>query len=908
MADETPRRFRRLFHLGLRRPNRVDAEVDDEIAFHLQERVDALVARGWSETDAVAEAHRLFGDAKTARPTLIAEATLRDRRLDWFERLDSIVADLKLAARQLRHAPAFSLGVILAIALGIGANATMFSIIDRLMLRPPAGVAMPERVYTFARPGRDRTSSAMSFVAFSAMRDDLAGVATLSAESFFPLTVDFGGEPRSEHALFVDSNYFGLLGTMPALGRYFAADDFTAPGGAPVAVISYGLWQHEFGGDRGVIGRAVNVDDQRLLIVGVTPRDFNGVEPVELGAFDIWLPIALGSKLTDGPANWQTSRVRNLFPVARVKPGVATSLLAERATAVQRALERTVPNGDTTIAFELRSILPSRAPTLSPTERIASMLGAVSLFVLVIACFNAANLMLARAVRREREIAIRVALGVSRRRLLRQLMLDSLLLSMLGGLVAIAVAAVGAFVMRGVLLQGVLWSGTLVDARTLGFIVATAFVASLLTCAFPALLLLRRFDIQHALVGGSSRQAGRSHRTRFVSLLVVSQGALSAVLLIGALLFVRSLEKVRGVPVGMDLEHTTIATLSARVTRANAPNTDALFTELAARASRVPGVTSVATAEGASFTVFQVRQIAVPGLSPSLDAIQNGTVLRAVSPNYFETIGTPILRGRPFSADEDRVDGEPLAIINASLADMLWPNSDAIGKCIQVAPREAAKAPCRRIVGIASDLHEQLTNLDRRETASIYVPLSQGGHIATSRAVIVRGDASSAIVQHVRAAALGGGFALPIGDVFSIESKLAPQLRPWKLGATMFGIFGALAFVLTALGTYSMFTYNVAQRTQEMGVRIALGARTLDILSLIGRRSAALSLIGVLVAVLSAASFARFIQPLLFQTSARSWPIYALVAVAMTLVAIGASLIPAWRGARVDPLMAIRSE
>ncbi|MEO7086351.1 MAG: FtsX-like permease family protein, partial [Gemmatimonadaceae bacterium] len=211
------------------------------------------------------------------------------------------------------------------------------------------------------------------------------------------------------------------------------------------------------------------------------------------------------------------------------------------------------------------------------------------------------------------------------------------------------------------------------------------------------------------------------------------------------------------------------------------------------------------------------------------------------------------------------------------------------------------------VVGIASDLHEEITNMDRRESASIYVPLSQGGTFARSRAVIVRGE-SPAIGRDLRAAAATGGFVIPLGDVFSLQSKLAPQLRPWKLGATMFGVFGALAFILAALGTYSMFAYNVAQRTQEMGVRIALGARTADILSLIGRQGALLSLIGVVVAIIGAALLAPFIQPMLFQTSARSGPVYALVAVAITVVAVGASLIPAWRGAQVDPLAAIRSE
>jgi predicted permease len=908
MANETPRRIRAIFHLGLRRSKDVRVEVDDEIAFHLQERVDALVGRGWTEADAVVEARRLFEGSDAARPSLVAAASIRNRRLDWFEQLDSVIGDLRLAARQLRHAPTFAFGVIMAIALGIGANATMFSTIDRLLLRPPAGVAAPDRVYTFARAGRDRFSSAMSYVALSAIRTELASVATVSAETFFTLPVAFGGDVRSEHVLFADADYSRVVGARPALGRFFVSDDFRAPNGAPVVVISYGLWQRELGGEPGAIGRELTVDDQRLTIIGVAPRDFNGVEGVALEPFDLWLPITLSPKFTFALPNWQTSRQRSVFPIARLNPGVDPSLVAQRATTVQRALERTLPKGDTTIAIELRSILPSRAPALSPEARIASMLGAVSLIVLIIACFNAANLMLARAVRREREIAIRVALGVSRRRLVRQLMIDSLLLSALGAVVAIAIAAGGAVTMRRVLLNGVLWSGNLVDARTLAFIAVAALVAALLTCVFPALLLLGRLDVGRALAGSSARQAGRSHRTRFISLLVVTQGVLSTLLLIGALLFVHSLGSVRRIPLGMDAEHTTIAMLNARSTRESSPGADALFTELAARASRIPGVLSVAIAEGAPFTVQQVRQIAVPGLSPELDAIQNGTLLRAVSPNYFETIGTRIVRGRGFSTGDDRDDGEPLAIVNVSMAAMLWPNGDAIGKCIQVAATEPAKASCRRIVGIADDVRQDVTNMDRRELASIYVPLTQGGKLARSRAVIVRADGSQAFARYLRAAAGGGGFAIPMGSIFSIQSKLALQLRPWQLGATMFGVFGALAFVLCALGTYSMFAYNVAQRTQEMGVRIALGARTADILSLIGRRGATLSLIGVVVATAGAAALAPLVQPLLFQTSARSGPIYAIVAVAMIVVAIGASLVPAWRGARVDPLTAIRSE
>ncbi len=820
----------------------------------------------------------------------------------------SDVADVKLAARQLRLAPTFAFGVIAAIALGIGANATMFGVIDRLMLRPPVGVASPERVYTIARAGRERFSSAISYRALSTLRDNLANVATVAAESYrSSLPVGFGAESRPERTVFVDDAYFRALGARPVLGRLLSSDDVELPDGLPVAVIGYNLWQREFGGDGGVIGRELVVGDQRLRIIGVASRDFNGVE---IEPLDLWLPITLAPKLTFAPQNWATTMQPWLFPVVRLEPGVDPAVVAQRATTLQRALQHALPRGDTTIVTELRSILPSRAPELSPEAKIASLLGAVSLLVLVVACFNAANLMLSRAVRREREIAIRVALGASRRRLIRQLLIDSLLLSALGGIAAIAVAAGGSAIMRRVLLQGLVWSGGLVDLRTLGFIAVTAVGAALLTSVFPALLLLRRFDIARALSSASSRQAGRSHRSAFMSLLVVAQTGLSALLLIGALLFVRSLEQVRRVPVGIDVEHTALAWLDPKRLRTTDSSGDALFTELAARASRIPGVTNVAIAEGASFTVYQTRQIAVPGRSPELDAIKNGTLQRAVSPDYFETIGTRIVRGRAFTPADDRGEGEPLAIINASMAATLWPNGDALSHCIQVAPRDPATAPCRRIVGIAEDGRiEQVTNTDRGETACIYVPLSQGGHLLQSRSVIVRTAAEDpAIARRLRVAARSGGFVIPLFDAFTLQSKLDPELRPWTLGATMFGMFGVLALLLGALGTYSVIAYSVAQRAQEMGIRIALGARTSDILALIGRQGAMLGLIGVAIAAMGAALAAPFIQPLLFQTSARSASTYAIVGIAMVAVALGASLIPAWRGARIDPLTAIRAE
>jgi hypothetical protein len=330
---------------------------------------------------------------------------------------------------------------------------------------------------------------------------------------------------------------------------------------------------------------------------------------------------------------------------------------------------------------------------------------------------------------------------------------------------------------------------------------------------------------------------------------------------------------------------------------------------LAARAARLPGVKDVAISEGVPFAWFQSRRIAVPSVSPDLDWIKNGTSFRAVTPNFFATAGTRIVRGRAFDAAEDRGDGEMVAVIDASLAAALWPAGDAIGKCIQVAPKDPQKAVCRRIVGIAEDLHTELTNGDPHEAAAVYVPLAQGDHRLDSRAVFIRAAGDAAELPHeLLALAHGDAYPLPVNDVWTMASKLEPQLRPWKLGATVFGVFGVLAFVLAALGTYSVIAYGIAQRTQEMGVRIALGAGPVNILALIGRQGATLGVVGVSLATIVAASLAPLIQPLLFQTPARSAVIYALVAMAMVGVAICASLIPAWRGARVDPLTAIRTE
>jgi putative ABC transport system permease protein len=895
-----PRNVRRLFRLA-----RPAADVDDEIAFHIGERIDALVSRGWSVDDATVEAARRFGDPSTARPALVAAAQQRDRRLDLLERFDAVRTDLRMAARQMRRAPTFALGTVAAFALGVGANATMFSVVDRLLLRPPPQVVRPQDLFTIHVLPRDQ----LSLPTFVALRTQLSRAASISVQTGpFALPIGRGDRAQIAQTVFVDGSYFRTLGVRAATGRVLLDDDANLPDGQPVAVISFRLWQRQFEGDPSVIGRELIVSTTRVRIVGVAPEGFNGVDTRPL---DLWLPVPLAGVLlpSAGPRwQWATADAHWLHAIARVAPHVDSRQIATRATSVLRAdaIERSTR--DTATAVELQSILLARAKTFSPEAKIASLLGAVSLLVLLIACANATNLVLARTVRRRREIAIRIALGVSRRRLIASLLTDAMLLAVLGGVAAIFVAAAGGALMRDVLLQGSVWNGGLIDARTLAFIACAAVVAGLFTGLVPAFVLLRRFDLSRAI--GEGRQSGGVHRQRAISSLVVTQAALSTVLLIGALLFARSLGNVRAVPLGVDMEHTLVVSLDHETLKSPSRRADALFAELGSAIAHVPGIADVTIAEGVPFSQwFLSTRLSVPGVPPNAPAIQRGAFIRAVASSYFATIGTRVIQGRAFTDADDRQSGEHVAIVSAKMANALWPDGPVIGRCVRLG---ADSMPCHRIVGVAENTEESAVEPNAPESAYgdiVYVPLSQGRHTVGARTLIARVTASPAdVIPRVRAAIQGAEPNMPLADVWLMQSRHDPELRPWRLGATMFGVFGALALVLAALGLYSVIGYSVAQRAGEMGIRIALGAQRSDILSLVGSQGAVLAAIGIAIATIAAAILAPLVQPLLFQTSARSVAVYTVVGVVVIGVAIAASLIPATRAARVDPMSVIRSE
>jgi len=892
--------LRRLFRVHERTPARRRDDVDAEIAFHLQARIDALVARGWSLEDAAAEAVTRFGDPAVQRTVLLAEAEQRDRQLDTVDRFDSVVVEARLALRRLQRAPLFALGVVATLALGIGANATMFAVLDRLFLRPPPHVASPERVYTLIGEPRHQ----ISFPAFMDLRERLAPSASIAVQTMaWPLPIGRGDDGQSAKAIFVDDQYFRLLGVQPVVGRFFTADDAAAP----EVVIGYALWQRAFDGDPAVVGRELLVSSTHVRIAGVLPDGFNGVGDHPI---DLWIPITLAAGLLPGGGaawQWRTADNAWLTPIVRITNDTRAQAMQARVTSILQTSARERATRDTAATAELRSILPQRAG-LTPEARIASLLGAVSLLVLLIACANATNLMLARVLQLEREIGIRIALGISRRRLALGLLAESSILAALGGVAAVVIAIAGTAVMRNVLLDGLTWAGRLVDRRTVAFIAIASALVALITAIAPSWFALRRIDLT-SLVGRAPRGDVGGHH-HMISALVVAQAGFSALLLIGTLLFVQSLTRVRDVPLGIDAAHAVAVTLDGRTLRSLGPRANELFDELRTSVARVPGVESVALVEGAPFSKwFLATGIAVPGRASTLPAIAQGAFIRAVTSPYFTTMGTRVIQGRVFGNSEDRADGELVAIVSASIARSIWPAGDAIGRCIRLG---TDSMPCRRIVGVAEDTRESVARVSASDdpyAAIVYVPLSQGRHTVGARMLVARvGSSANATIASIRRAVHAAEPTIPLPEVWLMEAHHDPELRPWRIGATMFGIFGGVALLLSALGVYSVIGQSTARRARELGVRMALGARAADIVWLVGVQGATLVAIGLGIATLSAIVLAPLVQPLLFETSARSPVVYASVVAVVLVVGVTASLVPAVRATRLSPISVIRSD
>jgi predicted permease len=906
-----PPRIRRALRLPMGRRRRVETETDDEIRFHLAARADALVATGLTREEADAEALRRFGVLDEVRPQLLAAARFREEKLTMIERFDALRDDLRYAIRQLRRSPGFSAALALTFALGIGANATMFEILDVLLFRPPAFMADAEhvgRVYLRQpRPdGTERIDNNISYLRYTELRDHTRAFAQTAAVYQDDQRVVGSGNAAEPVSLgLVSASFWSLFDAPPVIGRYFTPDEDRPPRGTNVVVLGYGYWQSRFGGDPAVLGRPLRAEGKLYTIIGVAPKGFHGIWATATAAY---VPITAGAFDMTGNERYHLEHNMSwLEMIARLEPGVAPEAAnaeltrAYRQSRVDAAAARpgAMPITAQNLALTRGEFAPlpmDRGPKRSESAKVATWLAGVAVIVLLIACANVANLLIARGIRRRREIAVRVALGVGRARLVAQLLTESMVVALLGGALGLALSHWGGGAMRRVLLPNVDWSSVpIFDPRILLFTTVTVLFTGLLTGLAPAMHALRA-DVNASLKAGEREGGGQ--RARLRSALLVAQAALSVVLLIGAGLFVRSLHNVQALDLGWDPDRVLHMRIDFRGTDIKEDQQKGFVDRAVERVRAMPGVASASTMVSVPFWVTWSEDIFVPGMDSS--DRQRTYVINPVGDDFFATIGTRLLRGRAVSS-KDPADGAKVAVISEDMGKLLWKGKDPIGQCFRMG---SDTAPCREIVGIAEDV--KFSDLGDDESMQIYLPATQSRAVG---GIIVRAARdpralAEPLRREVQQMLPGYGYA----SVKPLTTVLDPVVRQWRLGATMFTIFGSLALLLAAVGLYGVIAYDVAQRMREMGVRVALGAQAADIRRLVLWQGVRVTVAGVALGVIVAFVAVRYVAKLLFGTPAHDPLAFGVAIGTILVVAVLASLIPAGRATRVDPVVALRAE
>ena len=800
--------------------------------------------------------------------------------------------DVKFGARVLLKSPAFTAVAVLVVALGVGANTAIFSVVNAVLLRP-LPFEEPERLVRVFGTNARRNSLRRphSFPNFADLRAQNGAFEAMSAYSGTTAALSTGDAPEQITGVSATGEIFRVLRTKPAAGRLLAPEDERA-GGSAAVVISHGLWQRRFGGDPSVVGRHVKLDGRDREIVGVTPAGF-GFEFVPEPA-DFWTTIDPGDELgSQRGAIWLES-------IGRLKPGVTVEQARSEMATVMGRLEQQYQDSNAGIGTNLIPAHEDLVGDLRPTLLV--LLGAVG-FVLLIACANVANLLLARATGRGREIAVRVALGAGRVRIVRQLLTESLLLAAAGGLLGLLLATWGVELLAAFVPENVPRFGeTGLDPTVLGFTVAATALTGLLFGLAPA-LQASRLDLNESLKeGGRSGMDGRG-RSRVRSLLIVAEVALSLILLVGAGLLVKSFIKLRSTDPGFDPNNTITASLSlASVRYAEEEQIDRFYRQLIERVRQLPGVESVGavtplplTGNGMAFTFRVVGQPdPPPGQRQSASA-------KIVTPDLFRAMGVPLRKGRAFD-DRDRGGAPPAIIVNEAFARRYLPGEEPLGKRLRLGINNIEG----EIVGVVGDVRG--ASLATEPTPEYYIP----------HALVPFGDASlvvrtstsdpAALAPALRAAMNELDREQPLYDVRTMQALVARSVARQRFSMTLIAVFAALAVALASAGIFSVMSFLVAQRTHEIGIRMALGAQRRDILRLVVGHGMALTLAGLALGLVGSFFLTRLMTGLLYQVSAKDPAVFAGIPVLLAAVALFACYLPARRATKVDPMVALRYE
>ncbi|MFL5615054.1 MAG: ADOP family duplicated permease [Gemmatimonadaceae bacterium] len=836
--------------------------------------------------------------------------------------LESCSQDVRFAVRTLRRSPGIVTACVVTIALGVGANGAMFSLVDRLFVRQPAGVHDPARIRrlylrtSFSIGNVPRIEERFTFAAVTLLDSTLRPRIQLAAYTkpdTMPLVL--GGASKMVHGAYVGATYMPVLGVQPAMGRFFAPNELVMGAPVYVAVLSHSLWERSFGKDASVIGRTVDINRQRTVIIGVAAASFDGPD---LGGTDIWMPLPTMPAPNEG--TWYKSyRAAGFLRVlGRVSPNTADGWVETAATTIVRRTRMGKTNivRDSAAVVLPGPLLEALGPSITPPPEIAiaERLVGVTLIVLLIACANVANLLLARALGRRREIAVRLALGVSRGRLVRQFVIEGLLLSLVAAAAAILLSAWAGAALRRLVTPDTYFSEPVVDTRVVVFALFVALGTGLLSALAPALQATRP-ELTSALRSGARDGTITGSGARLRRVLLAAQVAFCVMLLYGAGLFVESLRKVQSLDLGFDRDRLVYATAAFVMPDGNyldfgqepvtAQRLSLGIEQAAAHLSERPEVESVALTSGGPMLGYTMAALFFRDGSPVPRLEERDPAWIAATPNYLTTTGLRLTHGSFFAA-ADR--GASVVVVNETAAEAYWPGKDPIGQCVAFGgPTE----PCATVIGVVHDA--RLMELIEPSTAQLLTPFGfayRGRKVLSARYLIVRarpGQSARAVmlVRRELVRSFPGG-AVP--RVFTAAERLAPQLRPWRTGLTLFSAFGALALLVAAFGTYSVISYAVSQRAHEMSVRVALGARAADLMRLVLGEATGVAATGISLGVVVSLAFAHVLQALLYETGAHDPFVMCAVAALLGLVVIVASAIPAGRATRADPIEALRAE
>jgi predicted permease len=819
--------------------------------------------------------------------------------------MESLWKDARYSVRTLVRTPTFTAAAVLSLALGVGANTTVFTVINALFLNP-LPVDQPARLVAVNTLDTKNTTQfgnimPLSYPNLVDLRDGtkaFSGLAGYSAPIL--LAMSSGGETEMVFSTLATGNYFDVLGVRPAAGRFFLAEEDRTPGTHPVAVLNHRFWQRRFGGRADIAGSTIRLNTIDFTIVGVAPSGFMGVSAL-LGP-DVWLPaMAAPLVLPGGSGAWLTDRSALSFSgAARLAAGVTLEQARAQVSTVARALERSYPGQN---AGRGVSLLPLSEATIFPGMRQGLLLGglvlmAVSGLVLLIACSNVANLLLARASSRRQEIAIRLALGAGRARIVRQLLTESVVLAASGGALGLLIGMGG---------RNVLWSfrpaavannfvELTIDGRVLAFGVGLSLLTGVIFGIVPA-WQASRSSVDHTMK--DARASGASGRGAVVRhALVVGQMALSLVALVAAVLFLRSIQQAYAIDPGFDASKVAVLAVNPQQARYDRARTEQFYRDVRERLSLVPGVESVSWAANAPLWAKQYRRVSLDGQAQQDGTTSVLTLVNTVDVGYFRTLGVALRRGRDVEP-ADRREARAVAIVNDTMAAKYWPGQDPLGRRVQFEGEPTA----REIVGIVKTTKYQ--TLGEAPQSCMFVPLAQNYVESMMLYVRAAGD-PAAMVGTMQREVRTLGPDVPVNSATSVRSLLNDSLWMVKFGVGLLAAFGLLALGLASVGIYGVMAYSVTQRTREMGLRIALGANPSAVRRLVLTQAMRLVGFGLLLGLGGALLLGRSMASLLYGLSGADAP--SLIAASLTLLLVSglASYLPARRASRIDPAISLR--